>query len=283
MNPVNAAQPLADFLHQLRQQSQAGGSSPFATNPYAAPARPIDIEALPLVIQHLLATPLSAFTNVASEPADPNAQPLTHVGFALDSSGSMSHGKAETIAGFNQQLEAVRAGAESVGDTRVTLVDFANDTTVRTLASAVGNLSPLTAETYRTQGGTALYDAIGALVTQLLAQPHIDAPSTAVWVTLFTDGEDNQSKRYSPAVVRELIQKLEATGRWTFALVGPQHGINQLADRLGVNPRNVTGFDPSSVADRVDVFGRMAAASTAYMTLRASGATQVQGLYDSQG
>jgi hypothetical protein len=87
---------------------------------------------------------------------------------------------------------------------------------------------------------------------------------------------------YSAAIVRELVQKLEATGRWTFALVGPRQGVAALARLLAIDPSNTTGFNPASELDRVDTQMRMARASASYMTSRSSGRTQISGLYDEE-
>ena len=47
-----------------------------------------------------------------------------------------------------------------------------------------------------------------------------------------------------------MVRRLEATGRWTFALVGPQQTVSGLADMLAVKACNVAGYDETSIAEK---------------------------------
>jgi hypothetical protein len=239
-------------------------------------------EGLPPQIQRILDAPISVFAALKNQAPHPGAQPLTHVGFVLDRSTSMETGKSATIEGFNTQVNVVKAGARDAGETRLTMVDFATEARLRYLGRAPDALEPLSEANYIPDGWTALYDGIGLIIAELLAQPGMDSPLTATLVTIFTDGEENRSSLYSAAIVRELVQKLEATGRWTFALVGPRQGVAALARLLAIDPSNTTGFNPASELDRVDTQMRMARASASYMTSRSSGRTQISGLYDEE-
>lgn len=234
---------------------------------------------IPVVIQQVLERPLSWFKEDASRQAPAGEPLLTQVAFALDKSKSMDEGKSVTIEGFNTQLGNVQDGAKEVGETRMTLTQFSHEVSLSYVGVPVSQIQPLTNESYRPDGYTALYDAIGDTLEALLALPRTDSAACATLVTIFTDGDDNASHRYSPGMLHDLIEKLEATGRWTFALVGPARGVQSLADILAVSRSNITGFEPSSVASRSQVMGAMAMASSSYMTSRANGATQVLGLY----
>src|SRR5690606_6118211 len=119
----------------------------------------------------------------------------------------------------------------------------------------VDHLVPLTMQSYKPAGSTALFDALGDTLSALLGTPNIYSAATATLVTLFTDGQENSSSRYDSAVLSEVIKRLEATGRWTFALIGPTQGVSSLAEMLHVPQGNVQGYDPSSVAERTQVFG----------------------------
>jgi hypothetical protein len=93
-------------------------------------------------------------------------------------------------------------------------------------------------------------------------------------VTLFTDGEENSSRIYDLATVKALIERLEATGRWTFALVGPMQTVTSLGDLLSVKQKNVSGYDARSIVDKKRAFDRMSTSSCAYMTSRSLGIKQ---------
>lgn len=241
---------------------------------YAGPARPVAPE-----IQRILETPLSWFEEDATRQAEADETPLTQVAFVLDESRSMATGKGTTIEGYNTQLNVVRDGAQGAGETQMTLVKFASSVDVVQVAQPVGQVPALTDETFRPSGYTALYDGIGETVAALLRQPRSNSVECATLVTIFTDGEENSSKTYSPQMIQDVLKKLEATGRWTFALVGPKQGVASLADLLSVDKSNITGFEPSSLGSRAAVMGMVAEASSSYMSLRACGLKQVKSLY----
>ena len=235
---------------------------------------------LPASIRAVLARPVSWFRESAAQAGTATAgEPLTNVAFVLDCSGSMETGKEATIEGFNTQVDVVRRGAALAGPTTFTDVRFATTVEVRRVAASLDHLTPLSDDTYRPDGYTALYDAVGDTVAALLETARIDEPTTGTLVTVFTDGEENHSRRYTAPLLRALIERLEATGRWTFALVGPRDTVGTLADMLAVDQTNVAGFDPASVADRCAAFTQVAQASAAYMSVRASGKTAAKNLY----
>jgi len=228
----------------------------------------------------LLAKPVSWYEEMRTQAAaDASATPLTNVAFVLDKSGSMQNGIGTTIEGFNEQVRVVREGAAGAGETTFTDVQFSTQVEVRRVASSLEKLVPLTEETYRPDGMTALHDALGDTIAALLQTRRIEAPRTATLVTVFTDGEENSSRRYSAEVLSELIKRLEATGRWTFALVGPHGGVTALAEMLSVKPANVAAYNPASVEERHVAFARTARASASYMSMRKAGVTQAAGLY----
>ena len=235
--------------------------------------------AIPAVIHTLLARPVSYYQE---NPAEPDAQkaPLTNIAFVLDCSGSMNHGKGATIEGFNSQVEVVREGAKEAGNTTFTDVHFSDQVELRCVAGNLKVLQPLSDQTYRPGGGTALYDAIGCTVAALLQTPDINSQDTAVLVTVFTDGGENHSRVYDGATIKAIIERLEASGRWTFALVGPLQTVTSLATSLSVNERNIAGFDVASVVDKRRAFQKVAEASESYMAMRKSGGKQSRGLYD---
>lgn len=250
----------------------------------AGAGRPVEghdarTNALPSRIRRILETPLAVFEALKNEQAAAGTQPLTYVGFVLDRSGSMQTGKAETIAGFNAQIEVIKAETATAGETRLGMVDFADVPTVRYMGQGLSALTALTDENYKPGGYTALFDGIGVMIAELLAQARMESPETAVLVTIFTDGEENASRVYSSTTLKALITRLEATGRWTFALVGPGATAMNLADLLAVDRSNVAGFDPDSVDSRGDVMIAMKLAGSKFMNSRSRGLKSSKGLY----
>lgn len=235
--------------------------------------------ALPAHVQALLAKPVSYFKENGSNGK--TAEPaLTHIAFVLDESTSMQDGKEATVEGFNAQVAVIRDGAKQAGATTFTDVRFSTQVRLRSVAGSLESLQPLTYANYNPEGWTALHDAIGATIAALLNTTGIDNPNTATLVTVFTDGDENQSKVYDGATLRALIERLEATGRWTFALVGPLQSVTGLAELLSVNRANIAGFNVADVGDKRKAFSKVASASAAYMGLRSMGTTQSNCLYN---
>lgn len=245
----------------------------------------VNQERLPAAVRAILEKPVSYFTELASQKPAPGAQPLTHVAFVLDKSTSMGDGpgkKESTIEGFNTQVSVVRRGAEAAGKTLFTEVQYGSGVEVKRVGAPIESMQPLSPATYVPEGMTALYDGLGDTIAALLATEGIHNPTTATLVTLFTDGGENHSRRYGTEVLRQLVERLEATGRWTFALVGPKGSISTLADLLAIKQANVASYNPDSVQSRTDVFGAVAGASASYMGLRSMGGTQSACLYAGQ-
>lgn len=238
------------------------------------------ISHLPPVIRDVLGKPVSFYRESPGDITS-TAGPLTHIGFVLDCSGSMQHGKQATINGFNEQLRVVQAGAAVVGgNTRFTEVYFNDVVQPRQVAGPIDQVALLTDATYQPDGYTALFDALGQTVAALLLTPDIWAPKTATLVTVFTDGEENASQLYSAAVLKDLIERLEATDRWTFALVGPNETVGGLAELLAVKEKNVAGYDVSSIEDKELAFQRVRDAKMKFMAKRAVGETMADDLYE---
>lgn len=215
-----------------------------------------------------------------SVPGDQkNAKQRTQVLFVLDSSGSMQAGKHITIAGFNQQVDVVREMAQDAGQTSVTLITFSSQVRQCYTDKPAQALEHLTDASYRVGGGTALLDAVGAAIETAIGSPQVTDPNTAVLIAIFTDGEENASRYMTGDMISEGVRALEATGRFTFTLMGPNEHLESLADMLKIQKGNVARFDAATDAGRARGMGQMAAATSAYMALRSTGAMASTCLY----
>jgi hypothetical protein len=231
--------------------------------------KPLPVNPLPAVIQAVLTRPIEDFVRERNARAYGN--PLTHAGIILDESSSMGTHRGAALEGFNGQVNVIKEGAKGAGKTLVSLNIF--NAVPRQVLSAVDVeiLRPLADHEYRPNGGTALLDALGATIALLLSQPGANDPSTAFLVSAFTDGEENSSRQYTGQVLKDVITRLEATGRWTFTLMGPQGGAQELAHLLNLNMGNVAAFDPSRQESVAQAFSTMQLASNGYMNMRSSG------------
>lgn len=227
-------------------------------------------------VQALLKLPLSHF---AAKSQGLAGEPLTYAAMVLDESTSMLKHRATALEGFNAQVSVITEGAKQAGKTRVSLTLFNTVSRPLMVARPVEELRPLTAEEYSPSGSTALYDAIGETLESLLEQPFIESSTTAVLVAIFTDGEENMSSRYDGKTLKELVSRLEATGRWTFTLMGPHGSSLELASVLNLQAGNVAMFNPNDAGSTRTAFAEMTKAAGSYMSLRSMGVTASASLY----
>ena len=136
----------------------------------------------------------------------------THLYILLDRSGSMSSIANDVIGGYNTFLrEQKKDGA----DARVTLVQFDSSNPQEVVAAGVpiAEMVELTSDTFLPRGSTPLLDATGKLIARArlneeLRQQNSLEPEEIVFVTI-TDGEENDSSKFTLAKIQKLIKKCE--------------------------------------------------------------------------
>jgi hypothetical protein len=199
--------------------------------------------------------------------------------FVLDESYSMLKGREVTVAGFNDQVAIVQEQHEGAGHTTVSLVLFNNVVQTRFAFAPPSQLQGLTVESYRPNGNTALYDAMGQAFDLLMQAEGFDEENTAFFLAVFTDGGENASHHVPGKVIAKCIERLEATGRVTVSFMGPQEELKSVADILAMAPGNLSGYDATTVIGRTQAFNAMSGATSSYMTLRSQGVSSTRSLY----
>ena len=153
----------------------------------------------------------------------------------LDESGSMDSVKTPTITGFNEIAQTIRGVQHQFPDQPqfVTLVTF-NGLAIKTVLDKqpANQLTDLTAEQYRPDASTPLYDALGRSLLRLEIQTENETSPT-VLVNILTDGEENASREFSGAAVRTIIERLKGRG-WTFTYMGANHDVERVASSMGI-------------------------------------------------
>jgi Mg-chelatase subunit ChlD len=173
--------------------------------------------------------------------------------FILDRSGSMESCRDDTIGGFNSFLR----DQQTLGGT-LSLIQFDHEYQVTYASKPIGDVEPLTSETFQPRGSTALLDAIGRTIKEATAA----TPS----VVILTDGQENASREYTKAHIKDLIEQKTKDG-WTFAYLGANQDAFAEADSLGIAPGCTMNYDVRNtpVAFRV---------LSAAMSAQASGQSQ---------
>lgn len=173
--------------------------------------------------------------------------------FILDRSGSMETCRADTIGGFNAFLRDQQA----MGGT-LSLIQFDHEYQVTFGPKPIGDVEPLTTETFQPRGSTALLDAIGRTIKEATVQN----PS----VVILTDGQENASRDYTKAHIKDLIEQKTKDG-WTFAYLGANQDAFAEAGSMGIPAGCTMNYD---VRNTPVAFRALSAA----MSAQASGQTQ---------
>jgi Mg-chelatase subunit ChlD len=151
----------------------------------------------------------------------------------LDESGSMGPRRNDVIGGFNTFLEEQRK--LQADDLSMVLAKFNTMVTVVHKAAPIGDVQPLTPETYTPGGMTALFDAIA----QAIRLADGETFDRAVCL-IMTDGEENSSRETTGQQVAEIIKAHEAKGNWTFAYIG--ENPERWARETGTSVRNTAQY-----------------------------------------
>lgn len=151
--------------------------------------------------------------------------------FLLDRSGSMESCLDDTIGGYNS---LVREQAPFGGT--MTLIQFDHEYQVTYENQPIGEVVPLTRETYSPRGSTALLDALGRAIKECKGG---EAPPTFI---ILTDGYENASKTYTKAHIKDLIEERQKDG-WQFVYLGANQDAFAEAGSIGIAPGCTMNFD----------------------------------------
>lgn len=155
-----------------------------------------------------------------------------NVGIVLDRSGSMFGGRLKTIEGFN---DYVRGLPKSL----VSLITFASETERTIVATDSTNVPPLTEANYVPDGLTALFDAVGDMITLLDQQPL--AKNGQVLVCIITDGEENNSRVYSRDRVFQMVEARKKLG-WGFVFIGANIDSFKAGAAIGIGRGSIASY-----------------------------------------
>ncbi len=173
----------------------------------------------------------------------------------VDKSGSMSDCIDNTINGFNEQINKIQQLQREFAEQEITigLTTFNDDVNHHFFQYPAAVVKPLTRETYRPNGSTALYDAIGDSVRniELIIEETSMVFDTTVVLVVLTDGYENASRKYRLQQIREMISRLEGTEKWTFSFIGATLDAVEVADQLAIKRQNSFSFTKESMSGEV--------------------------------
>ena len=202
----------------------------------------------------------------------------------LDSSGSMSTVKQDTIGGFNENLKALRN--EETPDNIEQVISLVTFSDKINLDAAIWReklekIDDLSDESYMPGGGTALFDAIGMSVNKLEQEikSKLDGEDANVVVTIFTDGEENSSREFNDfSKLQALIKRLQDSRMWTFSFIGCDEKTLEAAKTMGISAANVMRYAAGSAGTQ-KAFADLATSRNAYVS-KVSTAVRSKGTAD---
>ena len=151
----------------------------------------------------------------------------------IDESGSMSCIRQQAMDSVNETIQTIRAAQErNVNQEHfVTLVTFNDTATIVNDCAPINEIKELTAESYRPDCCTALYDAMGLSLSALRKKV---SKEDKVLVTIVTDGYENASQEYNLRTIKALVEKLKAKG-WVFAYLGANQDAEEVAGAMSID------------------------------------------------
>ena len=181
----------------------------------------------------------------------------TYISVILDKSGSMESIRTDTIGGFNTFLEDQKKNL--TGEVMFQLTQF--DVFVRTgTIRPLEEVEPLTLQTYTPYGGTALLDAVGMTIEALGRV--VKANDKAI-VVVITDGEENSSKAFTNAMIRDSITHFQEGHDWTFMYLGANQDAWKVAQQYGFHQHHTASWD---YGHTMNMFTAASAGTTASAT-----------------
>jgi len=190
----------------------------------------------------------------------------TLVNFILDKSGSMGSIQESTISGFNEYLNTLKKDGNKYSFS-LTLFDTVVDKVI--INEPISKVDEMSPKTYRPDGMTALYDSACQTID---AVEKTLKDNQKVLIVIMTDGQENSSKEFTQKDLRDRVQRLEKTGKWTFVFLGANQDSYQTASAFGIGQMNTVNYAASDTGMKNVM--RTMASNTAFYAASANLSTQ---------
>lgn len=182
----------------------------------------------------------------------------------LDRSGSMGGRETDVINGVNTLLEEQKKLPEEAS---IAFVRFDTEAVERFRPMGLlAECKPLDKTEYQPRGGTPLLDAVGKTIVDLDEDWKREQPDRAILV-IVTDGEENASREYTKAKVKEMIESRQASGKWAIIYLGANVDAFHEAGSLGISAFNTAGYQNTARGTKA----MYNATSASLMSMRSTG------------
>lgn len=196
---------------------------------------------------------------------------MTQAIFVIDESGSMMSARKETIDGINEQLQELRKNKDV--KTNVTIIKFNSEVNPVVINKDVAEVQDLSNDTYKPDGMTALYDAIGhAVETERGTQ--YDTKDVTRLLVIVTDGQENSSQKYSrfnngQQDIKKLLDEIDQDDSWTTTFLGANINLEDVHQNLGIAKSNIAMYSSTAEGTK-NAFTAMTKSTCNYLNTRAT-------------
>jgi len=169
---------------------------------------------------------------------------VNHVVVLLDETGSMESCKEDTIGGFNNFIEEQKRSKNNI-KFYLTLFN-SGKIEKRYKGTDIRLVKKLSYDDYAPANFTPLWDAIGNTIKEFNKEKKI-------LFVIMTDGQENSSKEFNAASIKNLIKEKEEDFNWKFIYIGMDLDNFDDAIKIGINTQASTS--------KLDVIGTFSAFS----------------------
>ena len=162
-----------------------------------------------------------------------------HVKFLQDYSGSMQSRWNDCAGGFASFVQGLQE--ETGVDYAFSLTLFNTSIIPVVSQTPIMNVNPGILKVYRAQGGTALYDALGAAMTASDGSEF----DKEIYI-IVTDGEERDSITWNKDSIHSLIDSKLAAGKSTFQYLGAQPETWDDASKMGFSAGQTVQYDQNN-------------------------------------
>jgi hypothetical protein len=167
-------------------------------------------------------------------------QPLkNHIAVLLDVSISMRSILPQVKTVFQNQIEFLRKKSIlAEQETRVSVYTFSDQ--VQNLIYDVDVARPMEIDTLKSIGNTALLDAVGMSLDDFTLLPEKYGDHSFI-LYLLTDGEENSSRKFNPAMIKQKIAGLPEN--YSVCAFAPSRNSMELLEAYGIPKGNIEKWD----------------------------------------
>lgn len=206
-------------------------------------------------------------------------QKVNRIAFVIDRSGSMRPVWRQAINALNANIAAIRESVKETGqDATVTLIVFDDVVEAQFFNRSISQVKEISEHSFPPRGMTALFDATGESIKALDSAPVGKDEDVTYLVNVLTDGDENNSVKFSQASLKALMKRVQATDRWTLTFLVPPGDRNRLINVFGIPDGNVMEWENSTRGVKSYTDANKAGIKN-YFQQRAIGQTYVRTFY----